>query len=263
MSNNADRYASRKVRKNKGNNRVAKQEQGVVEILEETTSLGRDYDTSWFKPLPNQALAQSHISNPEIDCVIIEGPAGTGKSSTAIAKALVELRKGNFKHIVFCKTPAEYGDDQIGYLNGSCENKLEKHFEVMRNIFLDFMDKVRLKKDEERGIIKFTIPNFLAGATLYDTLLIIDETQTLSDTTLKLVLERLGEGSKVFVLGDGKQCYAAKKRKDGFTDFINKVTNVDADGYRYSNEEIVAYVKLTTNDNMRSRFSKRVTELYD
>ena len=263
MSNNADRYANRKVRKNKVSSRTAKQIQGTTEIVDESVSLGRDYDVSWFNPLPSQALAQSHISNPDIDCVIVDGPAGTGKSSTAIAKALVELRKGNFKHIVFCKTPAEYGDDQIGFLSGNQVEKLSAHFEVMRNIFLDFMDKVRLKKDEERGIIKFTIPNFLAGATLYDTLLIVDETQTLSDSTLKLVLERLGEGSKVFVLGDGKQCYAAKKRKDGFSNFINKVTNTDAEGYRYSNEDLVAYVKLTSNDNMRSRFSKRVTELYD
>ena len=263
MSNNADRYASRKARKNKANSRTAKQDQGVAEIVEESVSLGRDYDVSWFKPLPNQALAQSHISNQEIDCVIIDGPAGTGKSSTAIAKALVELWKGNFKHIVFCKTPAEYGDDPIGFIPGDAESKLEIQFEVMRNIFLDFMDKTRLKMDEKRGIIKFTIPNFLAGATLYNTLLIVDETQTLSDTTLKLVLERLGEGSKAFILGDGKQCYTAKKRKDGFSDFINKVTNTDADGYRYSNEDLIAYVKLTTNDNMRSRFSKRVTELYD
>lgn len=246
------------------NKRANKVNQGIQQNIEETTSRGKDYDVSWFKPTAGQQIAMSNFVNPNVDAVILVGPAGTGKSTTAVAKSLTEIRKGNFKHIVFCKTPAEYGDDQIGFLKGGLEeDKLSVHFEVMRGIFLDFMDKARLKADEGRGIIKFTIPNFLAGTTLYDTILIIDESQSLSPNTMKLMLERLGEGSKAFILGDSKQLYTIKKREDGLKDLILKVTEEDEDGNRYSKEDLFSYTKLTSADNMRSRLSKRVTELYD
>ena len=95
--------------------------------------------------------------------------AGCSMADMASGKALVELKKGHFKQIVFCKNPAEYGDDQIGYLSGDKESKLSNHMEVMRGIFLDFMSPAKLKAEEGRGRIKFTIPNFIAGATLYNT----------------------------------------------------------------------------------------------
>ena len=240
---------------NKRNTKVA---QGTQQIIEDNLSSSEDFDTSWFKPSEGQAEAMKAIDKEDVDVVILTGPAGTGKSTAAVAKALTELKKGHFKQIVFCKNPAEYGDDQIGFLVGSSDQKLEKHLEVMRGIFLDFMSPVKLKAEEGRGRIKFTIPNFIAGATLYETCFILDESQTFTPNTLKLLLERAGEGTKIFVLGDSKQTYAVKKRADGLADLLGKVLEEGV-----SKEELFHYVKLTSNDNKRSRLSKRVTELYD
>ena len=74
-------------------------------------------------------------------------------------------------------------------------------------------------------------------------------------------MERVSDGCKLLMDADRQQTYAIKKRKDGFSDFIDKVTEVYEDG-RYSIEPLFKYVKLTTNENQRGAISKRVTELY-
>ena len=158
-----------------------------------------------------QVNDQDVMDDEDVDVVFVNAPAGCGKSTAAIWKALTDIRNGKFKNLTFLKTPAEYGDDQIGFLTGDKNQKLDNHFEVMRGIFYDFMPKTKLITDEKKGTIKFNIPNFLAGATLYNTILIIDEAQTLSSKTLQLVLERLGEGSKAFVLYDHRQQYSIKE----------------------------------------------------
>lgn len=135
--------------------------------------------------------------------------------------------------------------------------------QAMRSIFWQFMSKAKLELEEKRGRIRFDIPNFIAGETLSDSLVILDESQSFSPTTMKLLLERCGEGSTYAVLGDKSQTYSAKKRLDGFTDFVNKVTAVDDEGEVYSVEPLIGFVKLTAKDNVRSELSRRIVEIYE
>lgn len=183
-----------------------------------------------------------------------------GKTTTVVWKALNLLGKG-YRKIVFVKNPTEAGDDQIGFLTGNESSKLEPHFESMRGVFLDFMNKGKLESDEKNGNIQFKIPNFLLGATISDAIVILDECQTYSPNTLKLLMERVDDSCKLICLGDQFQQYSVKKRADGFTDLLNRVTDVDGHG-RYSIEPLFKYVELTANENKRGAISKRVTELY-
>ena len=80
--------------------------------------------------------------------------------------------------------------------------------------------------EEAHKNIEFTIPNFLAGKTIDNAIIIIDEAQLLSPKTTKMLLERAGVNTKIILLGDKAQSYAAKHREDGFTDFVKKVTEV-------------------------------------
>ena len=219
------------------------------------------YNLDWFEPTPIQGeIVDSYYYN---DLTCVQGSSGTGKSTTAIYVALQELKDRRCRKIVFCKTPAELGDDKIGFLTGSATEKLAMHFESMRSIFHTFMSKEKLVMLEKTGEIEFTIPNFIAGKTIDDAILIIDEGQLLSPGTTKLILERAGRDTKVFFLGDKGQTYAVRQRDDGFTDFLRRVTRVDEDGERVSCIGSIGYVEMRSGDNMRSNLSRVIVDLYE
>ena len=223
-------------------------------------SPNQKYNLSWFHPQGKQQLYSNEIDS--YDTVLVQGASGVGKSTLAIWKALGMLGK-KYKHIMFIKTPSESGDDQIGYLSGDKNEKLEAHLKNMRKVFLDFMTIGQLESDEKNGNILFEIPNYIQGGTFSDTFAIIDESQNMSPSTIKLLLERFDDGSKVIVLGDFNQTYSIKKRQDGFTDLVGRVTEKDeVTGELYCIEPEWTYIELPTTENMRGKRSQRVTELY-
>jgi predicted ribonuclease YlaK len=241
--------------------RNTKVAQGLDEIANDQLVARQDYNLSWFKPTETQkAIIMSMCCN---DLTAVQGSSGTGKSTTVIWQALQDLKRGMYKKILFIKTPAEQGDDQIGYLTGDANQKLEAHFFSMRSIFHTFMTKEKLRMEEKHERITFSIPNFVQGMTFDNCLIIIDEMQAISVDTVKLLLERAGEGSRVVCLGDKNQRYSAKKRSDGFSHFVDMITSVDENGKRESKEETMGYVEMTAKDNMRSDLSRRIVELYE
>lgn len=241
--------------------RADKINDGNKQIIDERKTAAEKFNVNWFKPTEKQNLIiESMLAK---DLTLVQASSGCGKSTTAIYQALKMLNSGEFKQIVFIKTPSEVGDDQIGFLPNSAEEKISVHMHAMRTIFHQFMSKAKLELEEKRGRIRFSIPNFLAGETLDNSLVILDESQMLSPTTMKLLLERCGEGSTYVVLGDKSQTYSAKKREDGFTFFKNLVTEVNEDGIRVSKEPLIGYVEMTAKDNMRSELSRRVVEIFE
>lgn len=240
-----DRYDQRELR-------------GVAQEVNNLRSSNEKYSLDWFKPQGRQQDIVDAID--QYDWVGVQAPSGCGKTTTVVWKALSLLGKG-YRKIVFVKNPTEAGDDQIGFLTGHESSKLEPHFDSMRGVFLDFMNKGKLESDEKNLNIQFKIPNFLLGATISDAVVILDECQTYSPNTLKLLMERVDDSCKLILLGDRMQQYSVKKRTDGFTDLLNRITDVDDKG-RYSVEPLFKYVELTTNENKRGAISKRVIEIY-
>lgn len=242
------------------NTHGTKTNRGNEQIANDNKVNNEDYNLSWFKPTKNQ---QDIIYSMHEDALtIVAASSGCGKSTTAIWQGLKGLKKGEFKKILFVKTPVESSDDAIGFLTGDSNQKLEAHFLASRGIFMQFMSESKLQMEEKRGRINFAIPNFIQGSTFDDTLIIVDESQQLSPAILKLVMERVGKGSKIVLLGDKRQCYANKKRVDGFTFFVNMVTKIDEEG-RYSDVETIGYVEMGAEDNMRSELSKLIVALFE
>ena len=257
MSNSAQRY-SKTHRNGRQDKHQDREFRGIVQAVENAKSSNEKYNLAWFKPVGRQQDIVDAID--QYNWVGIQAPSGCGKTTTVVWKALNLLGKG-YRKIVFVKNPTEAGDDQIGFLTGNEGSKLEPHFDAMRGVFLDFMNKGKLESDEKNGNIQFKIPNFLLGATISDAIVILDECQTYSPNTLKLLMERVDDSCKLLILGDSFQRYSVKKRDDGFTDLLKRVTDIDDKG-RYSVEPLFKYVELTTNENKRGAISKRVTEIY-
>jgi phosphate starvation-inducible protein PhoH len=235
-------------------------QRGTEMIMSERAVNNEEYKLDWFKPTEKQKeIVYSMVEN---GLTIVSASSGCGKSTTAIWQGLRDLKAGKYKRILFIKSPTDSSDDAIGYLTGDAASKLEIHLRASRGIFSQFMSEAKLEMEEKRGRINFAIPNFIQGATFDDTLIIIDESQQLSPPILKLVMERVGEGSSVVVLGDKRQRYAYRKREDGFSFFVNLVTDIDDEG-RYSKIENIGYVEMSAADNMRSELSKLVVALFE
>ncbi len=229
-------------------------------IAEEHRTQREGYNLKWFKPVLAQPLIVQSME--ERDLTIVDSPSGTGKTSTVLWKALAELEGGYYSHVILIKTPTEVGTDQIGFLPNSAEDKISVHMEAMKSIFLDFMSPGKLETDIKNGKIVLTIPNFVLGKTFYNSLIILEEAQTMNPETIKLLSERCGSGSRVVIVGDSKQRYSVKKREDGFRDLINRVTG-DYHGQRESKYDNVGYIRMETNNNMRAPLSRFITEIYE
>lgn len=220
-----------------------------------------DWKLNLFTPSESQQPIVTSMINNYL--TIADAPSGCGKTSVAVHTALSLYKQGVFKKVMFIKNPTEAGDDQIGFLSGDADDKLKAHFQETRRIFTQFISKGKLEIAERDEWIEMTIPNYLLGSTHDNAVIIIDEGQTMSPNTMKLLIERAGKDSHVVVCGDSRQRYSVKHRGDGFADLINKLTEEDEEGVRVSKYDIAGYVKLTTEDNQRSELSKLITELYE
>lgn len=248
-------------RKKRKMTRSRKQEEGLPRTVNKKPSLREEWKLDWFQPEGDQSLIVESIN--ENDLTLVEAPSGCGKSTTVLWKALLEYRSRNFEKIYLIKTPSEAGDDMLGFLAGDKQTKLESHMEAMKTIFHQFMTKEKLENDISNGNIVLDIPNYMLGRTIDDAIIIIEEGQTLSPNTIKLVTERAGRDTKVVIVGDPKQSYSVKRRPNGLRDLVERTTHEDR-GYRYSRfPDTVGYIRMESNNNMRSDLSRFVTELYE
>lgn len=219
-----------------------------------------DYRLDEFTPVGNQeAIVRSMVWN---DLTIINAPAGTGKTTTALWKALQMLKAGDFRKLIFLKNPTEVGDDQIGFLSGDKTDKLAAHYESTKRIFQQFMTANKLENDIASGKIELNIPNYALGATWDNSIILIDEVQLMSPNTVKLLLERAGLNTRIVIMGDVNQTYAIKRRANGLGDLLDRVVPINEEGEREAIVDFIGYVEMTTADNQRSRLSQFITEVY-
>ena len=219
-----------------------------------------DYRLDEFHPTEAQEeIVHSMVWN---DLTIVNGRAGTGKTTTALWKALQMLKAGDVRKLLFLKNPTEVGDDQIGFLSGDKSEKLTAHYESTKRIFQQFMTANKLETDIVNGKIELNIPNYALGATWDNTIILIDESQLMSPDTIKLLLERTGINSRVVVIGDVKQTYAIKHRKNGLSDLVDRVAPANEEGDHIPVTDFIGYVELSSDENQRSRLSQFITEIY-
>ena len=190
----------------------------------------------------------------------VDSPAGTGKSSTVLWHFAKEYLADHKKEIVVIRTPVEFCDDKIGYLPSSLEAKLEVHFAAAKDILEGFLGKGRVEADlDER--LHFKIPNFMLGCTLTDSLVLIDEAQQLSPQILKLILERIGEGCKVVVVGDSNQLFDAKGKRNGLADAIDRFFKTE-DNWIVPRFDDIGFHEFKVSEIMRSEIVKTVVSAY-
>ena len=211
-----------------------------------------------FTPTPSQKTFINKIRSNTL--TVVDAHAGVGKTAACLWYFTQEYLNNPQLNIMVVRTPVELGDDKIGFLPDSASSKIAPHFESTKAILEQFLGKSKVVADLEKRI-HFTIPNFILGKTIDNTLILIDECQTISSGVMKLLLERVGKNTKVVVAGCSQQMYTNDKKRNGLNDLIGRFFNKEDEDY-VSKFNDTAIHQFTIDDVQRSDFVKTVIKAY-
>ena len=145
-----------------------------------------------------------HLLNNK-NIVFAIGPAGTGKTYLAVAKAVSCLQKGAIKKIILSRPAVEAGE-KLGFLPGDLKEKVDPFLRPIYDALYEMMPFDQVEKKINNGTIEIAPIAFMRGRTLEDSYIILDEAQNTSLTQMKMFLTRLGKNSKMVIAGDKTKC---------------------------------------------------------
>lgn len=187
----------------------------------------------------------------ENDLVFAIGPAGTGKTYTAVALAVRALKNKEVKKIVLCRPAVEAGES-LGFLPGDMKDKVDPYLRPLYDALGDIIPREKYKAYIEKGIIEVAPLAFMRGRTLKNCFAILDEGQNATHTQLKMFLTRMGPTSKIIITGDLSQIDLPARAKSGLAPALDMLQNVNG----------IGVVRLNENDVVRHRLVKEIIRAY-
>jgi phosphate starvation-inducible PhoH-like protein len=165
-----------------------------------------DRDQAYLKTLKPKSEGQTQMmaAIDEHNLVLALGPAGTGKTYLAVAKAVEALEAGTIGRIVLSRPAIEAGES-IGFLPGDMEDKLAPYLRPLYDALSDRLSMKRVKQLMTEGLIEIAPIGFMRGRTLNNAFIVVDEAQNCTYMQLKMLLTRLGWHSTMVVTGDPQQ----------------------------------------------------------
>jgi phosphate starvation-inducible PhoH-like protein len=160
------------------------------------------------------------------DILFAVGPAGTGKTYTAVALAVRALRKKEVKKIILTRPAVEAGE-HIGFLPGDVKDKLDPYLQPLYDALRDMIDHEKLAEHLETGIIQIAPLGFMRGRTLDNAYVILDEGQNTTKSQIKMFLSRMGKSAKFLITGDITQVDLPKHQTSGLETSINLLKNIE------------------------------------
>jgi phosphate starvation-inducible PhoH-like protein len=185
------------------------------------------------------------------DIVVGIGPAGTGKTYLAVAKAVEALARKRVKRIVLARPAVEAGES-LGFLPGDLQAKVDPYLRPLYDALEDMMPHDRVQKALESRIIEIAPLAYMRGRTLADAFIILDEAQNATGAQMKMFLTRLGVNSKVVVTGDKTQIDLPKREDSGLVQVERILPGVDG----------IAFCYLDESDVVRHRLVREIIKAY-
>ncbi len=186
------------------------------------------------------------------DLILTVGPAGTGKTYTAIALAVKALKEKRIKRIILSRPAVEAGEN-LGFLPGDLKEKLDPYLQPLYDALLDMIPYKRLEKMLEEQTIQIAPLAFMRGRTLSNSYAILDEAQNASVKQLKMFLTRMGENAKFIVNGDITQTDLPRNRAPGLPYALNILKDIDG----------IAIIRLGQQDIIRHILVNKIVEAYE
>ena len=186
------------------------------------------------------------------DMVFAIGPAGSGKTYTAIALAVRALKNKEIKKIILSRPAVEAGE-KLGFLPGDMKDKIDPYLQPLYDALQDMIPAAKLKEYMENNVIQIAPLAFMRGRTLNDAVIILDEAQNTTTHQIKMFLTRLGMNAKMIVTGDVTQIDLPPSTTSGLIQAMQILKGVNG----------IGKIEFTKKDIVRHKLVQRIVEAYD
>jgi phosphate starvation-inducible PhoH-like protein len=199
---------------------------------------------------PNQRLYMEALDTH--DMVFATGPAGTGKTYLAVAKAVSALLSKQVSRIILARPAVEAGE-RLGFLPGTLQEKVDPYMRPLYDALHDMLEADKLARFMEKGMIEVAPLAFMRGRTLNDSFVILDEAQNTTSEQMKMFLTRLGFHSKAVITGDVTQIDLPNDKRSGMIEALEVVAKVEG----------IAMVQFNDRDVVRHTLVQRIIKAYE
>ena len=186
------------------------------------------------------------------ELVFCVGPAGTGKTYLAVARAVSAYRNKEVERIVLTRPAVEAGE-RLGFLPGDLQQKVDPYLRPLYDALADLLGQDNFIQYAARGVIEVAPLAYMRGRTLNNSYIILDEAQNTTVEQMKMFLTRMGEGSRVIVTGDVTQIDLPHGQRSGLLDALDVLRDVEG----------VGVCRLTSQDVVRHDLVQRIVDAYD
>ena len=186
------------------------------------------------------------------DMLFAIGPAGSGKTYTAIALAVRALKNKEIKKIILSR-PAVEAREKLGFLPGDMKDKIDPYLQPLYDALQEMIPPAKLQEYMSTNVIQIAPLAFMRGRTLNDAVVILDEAQNTTTAQIKMFLTRMGWNTKMIITGDGTQIDLPASQKSGLTEAIRILKNVSG----------IAFITMDKRDIVRHKLVTRIVEAYE
>ena len=209
---------------------------------------------------PNGKTVRARTSNQKLlvakaeknDIVFAIGPAGTGKTYTAVALAVRALKNKMVKKIILTRPAVEAGES-LGFLPGDLKEKIDPYLRPLYDALDDMIPADKLGYYMSTRVIEIAPLAYMRGRTLDNAFIILDEAQNATDLQIKMFLTRIGSNAKAIITGDITQVDLPKHQRSGLEKASRILKNIDG----------IAHIELNEEDVVRHRLVKAIIKAYD
>ena len=188
----------------------------------------------------------------EKNIIFAIGPAGTGKTFLAVAKAVAALQSGRVNKIILSRPAVEAGE-KLGFLPGDLKEKVDPFLRPIYDALYSMMPVDQVEKKINNGIIEIAPIAFMRGRTLEDCFVILDEAQNTTKIQMKMFLTRLGKNSQMVVVGDTSQIDLVSRNESGLLDAEKKLSKIND----------IGFIILNDSDVVRHELVKKIINAYE
>jgi phosphate starvation-inducible PhoH-like protein len=186
------------------------------------------------------------------DMLFAIGPAGSGKTYTAIALAVRALKNKEIKKIILSRPAVEAGE-KLGFLPGDMKDKIDPYLQPLYDALQDMIPAAKLKEYMELNVIQIAPLAFMRGRTLNDAVVILDEAQNTTTQQIKMFLTRMGMNTKMIVTGDMTQIDLPSSQTSGLVQALRILKGVKG----------IAFIEMNKKDIVRHKLVTKIVEAYE
>ncbi len=186
------------------------------------------------------------------DMIFAVGPAGTGKTYTAIALAVKALKNREIRKIILSRPAVEAGE-KLGFLPGDMRDKIDPYLQPLYDALEDMIPNAKLKEYMDTNVIQIAPLAFMRGRTLNDAIVILDEAQNTTPQQIKMFLTRMGNNTKMVITGDLTQVDLPHNQGSGLMQAMQILKDVKG----------ISFITLNKKDIVRHKLVTRIVDAYE